>query len=81
MGPSLLGSNMAELLLARECMGTGSLCARHGSRATVKRKLEQWQEADLVEHSSASYCSFEPAPRSTIALCYNCDGALLASTQ
>lgn len=80
MGPSLLGSNVAELLLARECMGTGSLCARHGSRATVKRKLEQWQEADLVEHSSASYCSFEPAPRSTIALCYNCDGTLLAST-
>lgn len=71
--------NVARLLLSRETAGRRApLCGGGGS---TRRQLERWQEADFVQHSSASYCAFQPAPRSTIALSYNSNGTLLASTQ
>jgi activator-of-BECN1-regulated-autophagy protein 1 len=49
-------------------------------RTAVENELHRWRERDFLEASSAEYALFQPAPRSTIALCYNCDGTLLAST-
>lgn len=71
--------NVALLLAARET--TGGMRPHCGRGPSTQRALERWQEADFVGHSSASYCSFQPAPRSTIALSYNSNGSLLASTQ
>ena len=58
-----------------------SLCTRGYEAEGLNRTLESWREADFLQHCSAEYATFQPAPRSTIALCYNCDGSLLASTQ
>ncbi|KAL4443318.1 hypothetical protein ABPG75_011055 [Micractinium tetrahymenae] len=66
-GPAV---NPALLLLAREA---------GGPRRTHER-LRSWAEASFTRNSSAQYAAFQPPPRSTIALSYNCDGTLLAST-
>jgi hypothetical protein len=71
--------NAARLLAARE-VGGPPRCAAADATPTSAR-LQQWAEASLTSHCSASYASFQPPPRSTIALSYNCDGTLLASTQ
>ena len=80
----MLGSkrtaNVAQLLLSRESGGV-PLCAVEGARHGTRQRLERWGEDDSLAHCSASYCTFHPAPRSTIALSYNCTGTLLASTQ
>ena len=74
--------NVTRLLLAREASGKGrGYCNRPAGPLSTQRQLERWLESDFVEHCSASYCSFQPAPRSTIALSYNSNGTLLASTQ
>lgn len=67
--------NVAHLLLSREAGGAG----RRGGGGAAP--LRAWTEAALTHHCSASYAAFQPPPRSTIALCYNADGTLLASTQ
>lgn len=64
-------TNPARLLLEREA----------GGAPRVRGCLRSWAEASLTRHSSAQYAAFQPPPRSTIALSYNCDGTLLASTQ
>jgi hypothetical protein len=75
-------TNVASLLAGRELgVGRPGACCRGFESGSVKRSLERWQEADFLQNCSADYASFQPAPRSTIALCYNCDGSLLASTQ
>lgn len=76
-GPRELG--LARLFAQRET-GVVPRCP-DAREPTGKRKLERWQEADFISHSSAHYAAFQPAPRSTIALSYNSDGRLLASTQ
>ena len=78
-GPTL--GNVAQLLFQRE-IGTrgGAYGLGRGSKAAA-RELERWHEGDALRHCSAEYAHFQPAPRSTIALCYNCDGTLLASSQ
>lgn len=72
---------MLHLLLGRE---TG-LGACHGrgptSSAGLDSELERWVEDDMVEHTSSDYVTFQPPPRSTIAVAYNSDGSLLASSQ
>lgn len=74
--------SVANFLLRRELGAERpGLCARGAGPGSVARGLESWREGDLLRHCSAEYASFQPAPRSTIALCYNCDGSLLASTQ
>jgi hypothetical protein len=77
--------NVALLLAARE-LGGGARQRRcdggdGGGAAPSAAQLQQWAEASLTAHCSSSYASFQPPPRSTIALSYNCDGTLLASTQ
>lgn len=66
---------LAAVLLQRELGG--------GPRGAPKpaQRLEAWSEAGLGQHTAAAYAAFQPPPRSTIALSYNCDGTLLASTQ
>eukprot|EP00887_Chlorella_sp_A99_P001076 scaffold14.g1076.t1 len=64
----------------REAGGSRHCTPAASREASGKRALEQWQEADFLRHSSAHYATFSPAPRSTIALSYNSDGTLLAST-
>ena len=68
-------AGLAAALLQRE-LGTAP---RGGP--TPGRRLEAWSEGGLAQHSGAAYAAFQPPPRSTIALSYNCDGTLLASTQ
>lgn len=73
---------MANLLLRRELGAERpGLCSRGLEQGALKRQVEEWREEDFLQHCNAEYASFQPAPRSTIALCYNCDGSLLASTQ
>ena len=65
MPPPGAGHNVALQLLGREVARGGvAYCAAGaaGSRPGCKRKLEQWQEADLVEHCGSSYASFQPPP-------------------
>lgn len=72
---------MANLLLRRELGAERpGLCSRGLEQGALKRQVEEWREEDFLQHCNAEYASFQPAPRSTIALCYNCDGSLLAST-
>jgi activator-of-BECN1-regulated-autophagy protein 1 len=74
--------NPAVLLSKRE-LGDGIPGPALGNvkeRTAVENELHRWRERDFLEASSAEYALFQPAPRSTIALCYNCDGTLLAST-
>jgi hypothetical protein len=71
--------NAAHLLLAREVGGVPR--CTHAALEPTAVGLQRWAEASLTAHCSASYASFQPPPRSTIALSYNCDGTLLASTQ
>lgn len=82
MEPLANSKNVATLLLRRELNGgKQSLCLRGYGGSDLQRHLESWQEGDFLRHCSAEYAIFNPAPRSTIALSYNCDGSLLASTQ
>lgn len=76
--------NNPAILLSKRELGDGihnwfSLVNVRESTA-VENELHRWRERDFLESSSAEYALFQPAPRSTIALCYNCDGTLLAST-
>lgn len=74
--------NIAALLFRRELGDQHpGYCGQGLERGTLASRLESWREHDFLQHCSATYASFTPAPRSTIALCYNCDGTLLASTQ
>ena len=73
---------MANLLLRRELGAERpGFCSRGYEQGALKRQVEEWREGDFLHNCTAEYASFQPAPRSTIALCYNCDGSLLASTQ
>jgi hypothetical protein len=76
-------ANVTRLFFARQSSADPPMetCARGIDRESVKRKLEAWAEEDFIQNCSATYASFQPAPRSTIALSFNCDGTLLASTQ
>lgn len=67
--------NAALLLLRREVGGP------RGRAGGCGAPLRAWAEAALTHDCSANYAAFQPPPRSTIALCYNADGTLLASTQ
>lgn len=62
---------LSGLLLARELTG----------KRSGNKQLTAWAENSFVDNASASYAGFQPPPRSTIALSFNCDGSLLASTQ
>lgn len=62
-------------LLQRELGGP------RGAALGAQSRLRAWSEASLTKNSAATYAAFQPPPRSTIALSYNCDGTLLASTQ
>jgi len=74
--------NIASLLVKRE-LGPGKplLSSKTDNGLDLEKQFASWKEADFLRHCSADYASFQPAPRSTIALCYNCNGSLLASTQ
>lgn len=73
--------NVASLLFARELSANKAVyCSKDSQKAEIDTKLEQWLEADSLARCSATYAAFQPAPRSTIALSFNCDGSLLAST-
>lgn len=69
-----------HVLLQRELGHELSTATGGYTRLSSRAQVESWSEADLLRHCSAEYASFLPAPRSTIALCYNCNGTLLAST-
>jgi hypothetical protein len=80
--PTFGAPNVANLLLRRELGAERpGLCGRGLEQGALMRQVEEWGEEDFLQNCSAEYASFQPAPRSTIALCYNCDGSLLASTQ
>lgn len=78
---AMLPRNITRVLAARETGQGARVGPSHPGTSDIKRRLEQWQEDDFVHHPSAKYGSFQPSPRSTIALSYNCSGTLLASTQ
>jgi activating molecule in BECN1-regulated autophagy protein 1 len=69
----------AELLQQRET-GSRQICVQRSGMEGIVSDIHSWCERDFLEASEASYVDFDPAPRSTIALSYNCDGSLLAST-
>lgn len=72
--------NVANLLRERETGSRQNVCAQSTGVAGVDKEIRSWREDDFINHCKARYASFTPSPRSTIALCYNCDGSLLAST-
>jgi activator-of-BECN1-regulated-autophagy protein 1 len=49
-------------------------------QASVSSRLESFAEHNFMETCQATYAPFNPSPRSTIALSYNCDGTMLASS-
>ena len=53
----------------------------NGGNASTSAGLSRWAEADMLRRCSATYCSLQPEPRSTIAAAFSPDGNLLASTQ
>jgi activator-of-BECN1-regulated-autophagy protein 1 len=69
--------NIVELLRERQ---VGSRSGLGEASTTVSSRLETFGERDFLETCEATYAAFNPAPRSTIALCYNRDGTLLASS-
>ena len=69
----------AELLQQRET-GSREICVQRSGMQGIMSDIHSCCERDFLETSEASYVDFDPAPRSTIALSYNCDGSLLAST-
>lgn len=73
--------HLVNLLQQRES-GLGSALGGlpHTNHSLIK-EIERWSEDDFLEHSSAHYSTFNPPPRSTIAVSYNADGTLLASSQ
>ena len=73
---------LTSTLLTREVGGAKRLCVGNQESREPVRKVEAWAEADFLDAScAAQYATFQPAPRSTIALSYNSSGSLLASTQ
>lgn len=73
--------NVLSLLLERESgIGAGHV-GFPGPSGNLVGELERWVEDDMLEHTCADYVSFQPPPRSTIAVAYNADGSLLASSQ
>ena len=78
----MMSFNLSKFLLRRELGAERpGLCAKGMEYGAIKSELEAWRETDFLQNCTAEYATFQPAPRSTIALCYNCDGSLLASTQ
>ncbi len=73
--------NIVDLLRERESgpsnHSRGSQC---DAQASVSTRMESLAEHDFLETCEATYAPFNPSPRSTIALSYNCDGTLLASS-
>ena len=70
------------LLLRREIKDECQYpCFDRFSCQPLGEAIGSWSESDFLRHCVADYAQFQPAPRSTIALCYNSDGSLLASTQ
>ncbi len=55
--------------------GAGGAALDHGAA------LRGWGEDDFLRRCDAAYCNLAPPPRSTIAIAFSPDGALLASTQ
>jgi activating molecule in BECN1-regulated autophagy protein 1 len=76
-----MGGNIFELLRERE-LGPGNHArgSQCDAQASVSSRLESFAERDFLETCEATYAPFNPSPRSTIALSYNCDGTLLASS-
>ena len=72
---------MADIveLLRNRSVGVDTVRGPCGE-ASVSSRLDSWGELDALELCEATYAPFNPAPRSTIALSYNCDGTLLASS-
>lgn len=73
--------NLVHLLVQRES-GQAAVPGRLPQPCQpLDEEFSTWKEDDFVNHCSAQYCAFSPAPRSTIAVAYNADGTLLASSQ
>ena len=70
---------VAELLQQRET-GSRGMCLQRPGPSGIASDIRKWSEQDFLDSCEAKYAAFNPAPRSTIALSYNCDGSLLAST-
>ena len=73
--------NVLQLLGERETGCRRNLCVQRTGDTAVHGDLSSWKEDCFLRDCDASYAAFSPAPRSTIALCYNCNGTWLASTQ
>ncbi|KAL6767333.1 hypothetical protein ACKKBF_B34855 [Auxenochlorella protothecoides x Auxenochlorella symbiontica] len=72
--------NLVHLLVQRES-GQAAVPGRLPQPCQpLDEEFSTWKEDDFVNHCSAQYCAFSPAPRSTIAVAYNADGTLLASS-
>lgn len=71
--------SVTELLQQRET-GARKTCVPRTGNAGTEADIRSWAESDFLEYCEAKYVAFNPAPRSTIALSYSCDGTLLAST-
>lgn len=71
--------DVVGLLQQRET-GFRGFCVQRSGTQGITSDIHSCCEKDFLEESEASYVGFDPAPRSTIALSYNCDGSLLAST-
>ena len=73
------------MLRAREAEPHGRrVCGRAsgpGAVAEPSAALRGWAEGDFLRRCDATYCALTPPPRSTIAIAFSPDGALLASTQ
>jgi activator-of-BECN1-regulated-autophagy protein 1 len=69
--------NVIDLLRERQTGSKRCQCLKEKSLPT---RLDEFGERDFLETCEATYASLNPAPRSTIALSYSCDGTLLASS-
>ena len=74
--------SIVELLRERETRPSNNSQVGHhcDAQASVSSRLQSFGEREFLETCEATYAPFNPAPRSTIALSYNCDGTLLASS-
>lgn len=78
--------NALLLLRAREAAPRGRRVCASGAgalpaAADPRAALRGWAEGDFLRQCHAAYCNLTPPPRSTIAIAFSPDGALLASTQ
>ncbi|KAK9827688.1 hypothetical protein WJX81_000005 [Elliptochloris bilobata] len=79
------GCNAAAMLRARETAPHGRrVCGPAGALSAAAEEpsmaLRGWAEGDFLRRCDATYCALAPPPRSTIAIAFSPDGALLAST-